>query len=111
MRYFIIVMLLVSANTQAKDYYLESAIGLHLIDWMQTRHIVVNDSIKESNPILGKNPNMQEVNGYMAITGAAMLIIHKSIPVNYRKTFRMFWAMNNAAFVSNNFMIGVKFKI
>lgn len=103
-------ILLVSFNAQA-DYYLETAIILHIADWAQTRHIATNSRFIENNPILGKRPTLKRVNIYMFTTGIALVSLHYALPVKFRKSFRVGWMVNNIVTVGTNYQMGIVMKL
>ena len=81
-KFMVVVILLVATVGYAdewtkQDTYRELAfIGLLAVDYLQTRTIVQNpDKYFEYNPIMGKHPNQQTVDIYMA----SVAIIHPII--------------------------------
>ena len=61
-------------------------LGVHSIDWMQTRYIAKHpDEYHEINPLMGKHPSVGEVNRYMAASAILHTGITKSLPGEYRK--------------------------
>ena len=111
MKKLLLVLLLVNGSAFADDYFLEAAVLLHGVDWLQTRSIVRHHNYTERNPILGKDPSLMAVNAYMASTLAIMLVIHELLPKQPQRFFRGTWALNNFSYVAGNYSIGVKIEL
>ena len=61
-------------------------LGVHAIDWRQTRTIAKNpDRFYEINPLMGKHPSTKEVDAYMAASALLHTGITMSLPSEYRK--------------------------
>jgi len=61
-------------------------LGVHAIDWSQTRTIAKNpDEFYEINPLMGKHPSTEEVDAYMAASALLHTGITMSLPSEYRK--------------------------
>ena len=95
----------------AKDYFLETALLFHGVDWLQTREIVKDSRYTESNPVLGKNPSLKQVNVYMASTALILTGIHEILPVSLKQKFRFAWMFNNAVYVTSNLSLGVRINL
>lgn len=120
MRNFLAALLLVigfqqSAQAQFfKDWsttdqaLLATGATLHLIDWGQTRYVVKNpDQYKELNPMLGENPTMGTVNGYMLATALLFPLAAEYFP-EYRTWILGFWVASRAVVVGHNYHIGIR---
>lgn len=93
------------------DTYRESAyLTLHVMDWLQTRHIANNpDKFHEKNPILGTHPAVEQVDTYFAATGLLHYYVASILPAEYRKGFQYITIGMQAKSVSNNIALGIKF--
>ena len=61
-------------------------LGVHAIDWGQTRYIAKHpDEHYEINPLMGKHPSTEEVDAYMISSALLHTGITMSLPSQYRK--------------------------
>jgi hypothetical protein len=100
------------AEITTTDIMLEGTwIGLHTIDWMQTRYIAIHpDQYEELNPVLGHHPGIGKVNAYFA----AGMVLHPLVSYLLPKPYRTWWqgitiGMSGAC-VGKNLSIGVRMK-
>ena len=80
---------------------------LHVIDWGQTRYIATHDKFYETNPILGKYPSTQDVDGYFAATLAGHTLVSYLLPPKYRKWWQIIWIGAEFKTVAGNYSAGI----
>lgn len=81
--------------------------AIHIVDWGQTRNYATRDGYYETNPILGKNPSIQEVDTYFAATLAGHTLVSYYLPPKYRAYWQMFWIGAEFRQVTINYSIGI----
>lgn len=64
----------------------------------------------EQNPILGKHPNREAVEGYFAVSALVALGIAYALPEKYRAPFQKFYIGYESAITMRNLGIGVQMK-
>lgn len=86
-------------------------LGMHGIDWLQTREIARNDDFYETNPHLGKYPTVGEVDRYMLVSAGLGVLITHILPQGHRKYWQMFWIGASTSSVVHNYHIGIRIKL
>ena len=114
-KYLFILILLLPMNAQAADEWTkkDSVIQgtyyiFHFIDWRQTRYITKNSQWYEMNPILGKYPSTNTVDGYFLITTILHTAVAYYLPQPYRGWWQGVWIFGSATCVFHNFSVGIK---
>lgn len=82
--------------------------GLQAIDYLQTRHIAKNENFGETNPILGRNPDMDEVVRYNLAMFVGNTLVTHLLPARYRKNWQYLTIGVELQAVVHNKQIGVK---
>lgn len=95
-----------------EDSFMQTiVIGLIVIDWAQTRYIADNpERYCEDNPILGKHPDIDEVDRYFAACLIGNTLIAYILPERYRKQWQTMSIWMQVCCVANNYGIGAKLK-
>jgi len=100
------------------DTVMEGVHALSLLaDWAQTRTIAQKDkrghNYHEANPItqkiIGKNPRVQDVDLYMALSLLGHGLISRKLPPKYRKIWQTMTLGGRLQAVMNNDRIGIGF--
>jgi hypothetical protein len=106
------LLLLFNPNAEPmskQDMYLEGAyMALHVADWGQTRDGAIRPEYYEKNPIMGRNPSINEVDKYMLSTAILHAGITKSLPRKYRDKFQLVTIGVEIGVVKRNASLGVK---
>ena len=89
-----------------------AAVGLHLADWGQTRHIAASngrwvESMPITRDVIGENPTTARVDLYMLGTGALFLGAAHLMP-DYRTAILAFWVVSRLSVVVSNHAIGLR---
>ena len=93
------------ADTERQVVYL----ALHIIDWGQTRNIAKNPVLyREVNPILGKHPSMNKVNGYFIVGVLVHTGIAYVLPAEWRKRFQCVTIGIETGYAVHNYATGIK---
>jgi len=98
--------------------YQSAAITLKVIDWGQTRHIAKNpDQWYEMNPMLPRNPSVDQVDAYFAAgiiieTAVALALPPKAnvfgYDINPRRIWQMGWIGISGGCVLYNASVGIR---
>jgi hypothetical protein len=97
--------------TKQDTYWQIGVLVTQVIDWGQTREIVVNPEYYEKNPILGEEPTLQEVNRYFIVCITGNYLIAKVLPKNWRRKWQVGSISCQAYYINNNYELGIKMKI
>jgi len=103
-----IILLFTLFSPAHADYYLESAIALHAVDWLQTHEIRQSDHYSETNLSLGREPSAAAVNRYFIATGVGLIAAHYLLPNPFNKWLRVAWFLNGLVSTGNNYAIRVR---
>jgi hypothetical protein len=79
-----------------------------LMDWGQTRDIATNPNYYETNPLLGSDPTIQEVDRYFLASGVIHAAISQMLPKKYTKAWQYMTIAIESGYVLNNYRIGVQ---
>ena len=79
----------------------------HVIDWGQTRSMVINGGYGDNNPILGKHPSMAKVNTYFLVVPIIGYYALDAFPKN-RTGILGFLNAVEILQVAHNYRIGVR---
>lgn len=82
--------------------------GVLAVDWLQTREIAKNDDFYETNPILGKEPDTNEVDLYFASSWLLTTGVAYMLPDRYRKAFQYIIIGVEAGYVGHNYNLGIR---
>ena len=96
--------------TKEDTAYQLTLTSLLLIDWAQTREIVKDPSRRETNPFLGSNPSMEQVNTLIPLSILGHYIISTILPQEYRRTWQNIWIGVELHSVSYNYQAGIRFE-
>lgn len=132
-RFFLAILVLLSGCASAQwttgDTIRQGAVvALQTADYLQTRHIVADRDpqyvdlgggasvqysepryrYRELNPILGERPTTEQVNAYFAASIVGNALISCLLPPSWRVPFQYISIGYEAAFVVNNFSVGVR---
>lgn len=88
-----------------------TALALHGSDWMQTKDGIVNKGMKESNMILGDNPDEQDIDIYFASTAAGMSALTVNASKGWRRALLIGWGLMELICVMHNDSAGVRVSI
>ncbi len=110
MRVLILVLIFIStpayawtkADTQRQLVYSV----LHVIDWGQTRDVVLH-GYPERNLFLGNYPSTQQVDNYFALTLIGHSLIAYYLPDSYRKQWQSITIGFEIAIVMGNYSVGI----
>ncbi len=92
-----------------EDTSLQTAVVVFILaDWAQTRYIASNPEFIETNPILGPNPSIEEVDQYFAICALGNTAIAYFLPKKFRKWWQVLSLSTQINFVNHNYNLGVK---
>ena len=84
-------------------------LGIHAIDWGQTRYIAEHpDKFSERNFILGKHPSVGRVNTYFVLTSALHYWLMRRVEPEVRKMLQWVTIGVGASNVANNYHLGVR---
>jgi len=84
--------------------------GLHLVDWKQTRTVAKNPhKYHETNPIMGKHPSVGRVDTYMGAWVILHPVITHVLPEKHRKVWQYISIGVTGGAVVNNICVGVEF--
>ena len=78
-------------------------------DWAQTRNIARRDDLHETNPIMGRNPSISEVNRYFLTYALAYNLSAYLLPEKWATRLSITIGAAQAVTVHKNIKIGVKF--
>jgi hypothetical protein len=96
-----------SADTHRELGYL----ALHITDLAQTRYAAKHPELQyETNPLLGKHPNVRQIDSYMLLTGIVHTGISYLLPSEYRKAFQYITIGLEVGTIHNNYSTGLKVK-
>ncbi|MFH1528769.1 MAG: hypothetical protein ABIG69_19365 [Bacteroidota bacterium] len=96
--------------TKKDSAYQGTLLTLMAVDWLQTKEIARNPKYYETNPILGKYPNQNEVDFYFFSTAILHTGIAYYIPKEYRRWWQYVFIGIQTTCVLNNISIGVSIK-
>ena len=86
-------------------------LGVHGIDWLQTKEIARNDDFHEANPHIGRNPTQRKVDQYMFGWAGFVCLVTHILPQDWRKYWLMFEIGTSAGRVKHNHDIGIRINI
>lgn len=112
---YIIIFLLICSPVQADwtkdDTHRQWAVTTLLVaDWLQTRDIATRPDFYETNPYLGNNPSLTQVDQYFAVCLLGHWMISKQLPPKWRKGWQYVFIITEAGAVSRNYSIGINFR-
>lgn len=119
-----------SQSSAADTILPEVALGLHAIDYLQTRRISANCSphlvetartdtyiaynyqrdMTEINPLLGNCPSIGKVNLYFAITGITLYTLSKYGPEDLKPYILGGWLTIETITIGHNYGMGIRLK-
>lgn len=119
MKFFCLILLLVSSTTNAADFniwtqeqknwYIASNVMLAL-DWGTTRDISKNREYTEVNPFLGKNPSTSRVNNYFLGYFITNYLIASNLSSENRTTYLKMVTTLEFMAVGNNLALGLNIR-
>lgn len=109
------IFLALATPAQASDWRDEDTVreavylGLHAIDWAQTRTIAAHpEKYHEMNPVVGEHPSAGNVNRYFAATTLLHLGVAYALPPGWRAPFQYFSIGAVGATVMWNVRAGIR---
>lgn len=89
------------------DYKPWIATTLIMVDWVQTRYIATHDEYEELNPLLGRNPTLEEVNRHFIIVLGIHYLVNKT---KYKNPWNRGFILAETFVVARNRYLGVGVK-
>ena len=86
-------------------------LGVQGIDWLQTREIVDDPDYHESNPHIGEDPTMWEVDRYFMVSGGLGVLITHILPQEWRKYWLSFRIGVSSGMVVHNYNVGIRVRL
>lgn len=112
-----LMLLMLASNAASADEWstentaLEASYATLLaVDYLQTRHAIGKPGYIEKNPLLGKRPNMAELNLAAVVFIAGHYVIARNLPEPWRENFQIITAAIEFSVVADNYRIGLSVK-
>lgn len=96
--------------TPTHSKQLAAYLVLHAADWSQTRYIAKTPGKhQEFNPLLGRHPEVDQVDRFFLITGVGYVFLVQALPARWRNGFQNFAIGYRFSAVERNYQAGIKF--
>lgn len=83
---------------------------INVLDLGTTLDIENHPELYETNPIFGKHPSRERVYALMVVGAVVHYAVSKALKPKYRRYWQHFTIATSAAYVSNNFSLGLRLR-
>lgn len=112
--FLLLICLLYSSSTYAGKWTRKDTIrqvvfiSILAVDWQQTHKIATNPRYIETNPILGPNPSIKEIDIYFFSSAVLHSVIAYKLTPKWRKRWQYIWIGIEAGYIHHNYSAGIR---